>query len=183
MGVEEGLHWADVGFVPSRFRQQDRGSWKGFTGNKEMRGPVHLNSPPWRSSPHCRTQPAFLCQTLVIMVLLVSHWVQGHFPPREHRRSRRSPAHCTRSSHLPHPFHCQSTRYHVVQNNAHDQKLRQFLLARRIFVHWQWKPLNLILAHEVEVSNVSSFLQLHPQRWGDTAILKEMHPTCRGQVS
>lgn len=46
------------------------GSWKGFTGNKEMRGPVHLNSPPWWLSPHCRAQPAFLCQKLVITVLL-----------------------------------------------------------------------------------------------------------------
>lgn len=158
------------------------GSRKGFPGNKQMRGPVHLNNPPWRSSPHCRTQP-FLCQMLVITVLLVSHWVQGHFPPHEHRRSRQSPAHCTRSSHLPHPFHWQSTRYHAVQNNAHDQKLRQFSLARMILVLWRWESLNLILAREVEVSNVTSFSQLHPQRWGETAILKEMHPMCLRQVS
>ena len=127
------------------------GSQKGFTGNKQMRSPVHLDSPPRCCSPHCRTQPAFLCQMLVITALLASHWVWGHFPPQEHRRSRQSPAHYTRSSHLPHPFHWQGTRYHVVQNTAHDQKLRQFLLARVIFVHWWWEPLNLILAHKIGV--------------------------------
>lgn len=34
-------------------------SWKGFIGNKQIRGPVHLNSPPWHPCPRCRTQPAF----------------------------------------------------------------------------------------------------------------------------
>lgn len=48
-----------------------------------------------------------------------------------------------------------------------------------IFVYWQWKSLNLILAHKVAVSIVSSSSQFHPQRWGETAILKEMHPTGR----
>lgn len=159
------------------------GSRKSFTGNKLMRGPIHLSSPPRCSSPHCRTQPAFLCRMLVITVLLASHWLQGRFPPREHRRSRQSPARCTRSSHLPHPFHWQSTRYHVAQNDAHDQKLRQFSLARMIFVCWRWDSSNLVLAHKVEVSNVSSSSQLHPRRWGETVVLKEMHPMCLRQVS
>lgn len=155
-------------------------SQQGFTGNKQMRDPVHLNSPPWCSSPHWGTQPAFLCQILVIMVLLASRWVQRHFPPHEHRSSRQSPAHFTRSSH---PFHWQSTRYYAVQNNAHGQKLREFSLARMVFVHWPWQSSKFILAHKVEVSSVRLSSQFNPQRWGETAILKEMHPTCLRQVS
>lgn len=55
------------------------GSWKGFPGNKQLRGPVHLNGPPWFSSPHHKIQPEFLCQMLVIVVFLARHRVQGHF--------------------------------------------------------------------------------------------------------
>lgn len=110
-------------------------SWKGFPGNKQLRGLVHLNSPLWFSSPHHKIQPEFLCQMLSLWCFLACCRVQGHFSPREH--SAKPSSLCQElphSSPLPLPEHKELCGLEWCT----WPKNEGFSLARR-FVLWPWE--------------------------------------------
>lgn len=157
------------------------GSQKGFTGNKQRSGPLHLSSPPWHSFPH-RTTHQNLCARhwlfwycwLVTGSKDIFHHVTIEAVGKVLLTLPEASTFLT-----PSTDRAQGTMWFRI---THVTKSWEFSFGR-IFVHWRWESLNLVLAHEGEISNVSLSSQFHSQRWGETAILKTTHPTCLTEVS
>lgn len=126
-GHWEGLLWTDVGFVLT---------FLAAGSSCEAPGKASLGINSWEvlftstalpdSPPHTTRFSQNFCARC--WSLWCSWLVTGSKDIFHHVSTAQSLPHFDRSSHIPHPFHCWSTRNCVAQNDARDQKMRGFHL-------------------------------------------------------
>lgn len=160
-GNWKGLLWTDVGFASSHFWQKDRAVKLLGINNWEI---LSTSTALSNSPPHT----AGLSQNLGARFWsLWCSWLITGFKDVFYLMSTgQSIPHFVRSSLIPRPFHCWSTRNCEAQNDVHDQKTRAFLLPGYYLCS---DHRNLALAHQDEVPKVSLKSSI-------PAILKEVHP-------